>query len=193
MIDFIFNVKKQSIIALFKNEYCYAANYADKNLKSLSDIPAFIIEFSKLLNCNPGLYDQLLSLFSDAELISQKIYYNKSGISITDPVLIIKCSNILITCGTDIKDLYIAHSSTVNELIIKTNCNIDSVNVGSASIVSLVKVEKGGTIQILTIYACNSSNAEITKIDSESFIANIGVEENAIFGGFTCEITEPIP
>lgn len=182
---------KQAVIDLVLLQQCNQANYIDDNASDYPELLDMVIQFASTFDCDPAYLTTLLGLIADGIRTSNGVYLGKSG-TVSNPVLVVDCAYTAITVdsGGDYDDLLI-FNSTVDELDITTNTNVKLLNVGGGSVISLLDVESGSSVGVLLIKSCNGNNSEITKIKEGSSISELGIDEDAEFGGFTCEAALP--
>jgi hypothetical protein len=184
-----FQDDKDAVIAVVKAHDCTAAHYIGRNAVDYPTLLDSLFEFAQTFDCDPTYLDQLLSLISLATLNSLGVYYNQviPG-TVTNPVYIAKC-----TIGTVVLNtahprgwLEVVYNSTITLLHITSGAIISGVTVSSDAVISTFTVDNGSTLEALVIKNCGAHKGTVTSITEGSYIQELGVEEGAVFGGFTC-------
>lgn len=189
-IDPVFLTKKQQVINIVKAKNCTEAQFIQDNANTREELVEMLFEFSKTFDCDPKYLEDLLAPFTDAELTAYGIYYNKTGITITNPKVLIKCLNCIvnINAGGSIKEINICDQSTITSINIQNNTILGLLNIGGGSIVDVLSIMPGSCIDVLLIKACNSFNSELKKVTDNSCIKNISIDDDAVYGGYECVI-----
>ena len=183
-----FLIDKQIIIDIVKANKCPDAQFIQDNANNYAELAFMLFEFSKTFDCDPTYLETLLATIDDALLLSLGIYYNKNAITITNPKWVIKCTNVNVVINTATQEIDIADYSTVNSVLITNNIVVELLNIGGGSVVDLLQVDSGSFLTVLLVKSCGLNISELTKVKDGSCINNIGIDTEAIYGGYECVI-----
>jgi hypothetical protein len=182
-----FPAEKDALLAILKENNCNATKDIYNNLNSYADIPIKYFKYSKYFDGDNALFDQLAVLWDDAGLTGAGVYYNKTGITITNPKLVGKSTNVVIeiNAGGNFGPLEIADLSQVDEIIINGATNVEYIAVSGGSVVDKITIEAGSSVGVVMVKSENGLDSSVLKIDGPEQVETI-VDEGATFGGFEC-------
>lgn len=187
-----FATEKAALIDILKEKQCSATKDIYNNLNSYADIPTYYFKYAKAFDGDNAYLDTLAVVFPDANLQAVGIYYNKTGIIITNPKVVIKSTDVIINvnAGGDYGDLEIGGASQVDELNIYGGTNVASLAVVGGSVVDVIEIDPDSSVDSLLVKSENGQNSEVTKVIGTN-VNNAAASEDAVFGGFECEYLPP--
>lgn len=179
---------KQTIIDIVKANKCPDSHFIQDNANSYEELAFMLFEFSKTFDCNPAYLETLLDTIDDAILLAQNIYYKRTGVTITNPKWVVACTDVVVVVNVDRQEIDIAANSTVTMLTIANSKTIELLNIGGGSIVARLDVQNGSCVTVLLVKSCGIVTSELLKVTEGSCIENIGIDTDAIYGGYECVI-----
>lgn len=187
-----FVTEKAALINILKEKECTATKDVYNNLAAYSDIPRFFFKFTKAFDGDNAYLDTLAAVWDDASLQAVGVYYNKTGVTLTNPKVVIKCTNITINVGIggDYGDLEIVGASQVNFLNIYNGTNVESLAVSGGSIVAVITIDPDSSVDTLLVKSENGQNSEVTKVIGTN-VKNAAASPDSVFGGYECEYIPP--
>jgi hypothetical protein len=183
-----FQTDKDALIAILKDKQCAATKDVYANLNAYSDIPKFLFKYVKAFDGDNVYLDSIATVFDDTELVNNGIYYNKTGLTVTNPKAIIKSTNMIVNINSAgiFPDLEIIGASTGITINISNNTTVDSLSIAGGSTVDIINIQPGSCINTLLIKSENSQNSTLTKVVGKC-VKNMGITEDSTFGGFECD------
>lgn len=153
------------------------------------DLLTLLFQNASLFDCDLTYLESIFGIFPDTILIANGIFYNKTpGGVINNPKVMIKSSydSIHINTGGQYGPIEIMDGSHISSIIISNNTQVESIGISGASVVGLLSVEEGSCVNVALVKACNSHNSTLSNIQMDSCVNNVGVDEGAIYNGYTC-------
>ncbi len=167
--------------------------HGDKNFTERIYLHRFFkypFQFIGLFDCDLEYLSQILNLFPDSVLVSNGVYYNKTAAIVTNPRVIVNSTydNVIINAGGNFGPIEISKNSNITNINITNNTNVLSMGIGGGSQVSKLDVTSGSCVDTLVIKGCNGNNSTLDKIMEGSCINDFGIDDNATFNGYICDL-----
>lgn len=184
-----FATDKDAVIDILKEKRCNATKDVYNSLNAYSDIPKYLFKYGKAFDGDNAYLDTLMAEWDNASLAAVGVYYNQAGGTITNPKVVIKCTNVIvnINAGGNYGDLEIIGASQLDELNITNNTLIGSLAVAGGSVVDEINLEAGSEINTLLVKSENGQNSTVTKVVGGAGIKNAAAPSPSVFGGYECE------
>lgn len=187
-----FATDKAAAINILKENECFATKDVYNNLNAYSDLPAFFFKYTKAFDGDNAYLDQLAAVWDDASLQAVGIYYNKTGTTITNPKVVIKCTNVTVNvnAGGAYGDLEIVGASQVNDLNISNSTDIESLAVAGGSSVTTITIDPDSSVDTLLVKSENGQNSTVETVSGAN-INNAAASPGSTFGGYECQYIPP--
>lgn len=186
-----FSTDKALLIDVIKLKSCTETR-AIQGASNYSQLLTMFFQFAGLFDCDIAYLEEILDLFDDSILLANGIYYNKTGASVDNPKAVVKSTytTININAGGSYGPLEILDGSIITKLNITNSTNVLSLGISGASEVGILTVASGSCIDTVVIKGCQGNNSKLDKIIEGSCINDLGVDANATFNGYICDLTE---
>ncbi len=182
--------EKDQLLTILKDKECSAAKDVYANLVNYDDLVKFFVKYGKAFDGDNAYLDSIAAIFDDAEMVAVGIYYNKTSVTLTNPKVVVKCTDCIININTGgiFRDLEIVDASQITVINITNNTKIDSMAVAGASEVEMINIQPGSCILTLLIKSENGLNSKIDKIDGDC-VQDFSLSPDSEFGGFVCDVS----
>lgn len=162
----------------------YEAERIPDILVNYEDIPKAIgrqlIEYST----NGAYLKQCMDIFDDTELQNAGIFYNKSTITPSGPVLIINSTDVTVNVLTSTPTLTIIGGSSINKITTSQYALMTNLYIGVGSKVTIIDATAGWSfISVVIVDFQKNSIATLQRVLVGSNIGQVRVAPGASYGG----------
>lgn len=162
----------------------YEAGRIPDLLVYYTDIPKIIgrqlIEYST----NGAYLKQCMDIFDDTELQNAGIYYNKSTITPSGPVLIINSTDVTVNVLTSTPGLTILGGSSINKITTNQYALMTNLYIGAGSKVTIIDATaEWSFISLVMVDFQKNSIATLQRVIVGSNIGQVRVTPGANYGG----------